>query len=74
LLLPKGHLAKPRYQLIAHATYLRLRPRVSKQKVAVCVDGWFWHGCPKCHTRPKTNRTFWDKKRKDNTEPQGRLG
>jgi len=37
-----------------------------KQKVAVFVDGCFWHGCPKCYTRPKTNRKFWDKKRSDN--------
>ena len=27
---------------------------------------WFWHGCPKCYTRPKTNRAFWDRKREDN--------
>jgi DNA mismatch endonuclease (patch repair protein) len=38
----------------------------AKQKVAVFVDGCFWHGCPKCYTRPKTNRAFWDKKRTDN--------
>jgi len=37
-----------------------------KNKVAVFVDGCFWHGCPKCYTRPKTNREFWDKKRADN--------
>ena len=37
-----------------------------KKKVAVFVDGCFWHGCPKCYTRPKTNRKFWDKKRTDN--------
>jgi len=37
-----------------------------KHKVAVFVDGCFWHGCPKCYTRPKTNRAFWDKKRADN--------
>jgi DNA mismatch endonuclease (patch repair protein) len=37
-----------------------------KQKVAVFVDGCFWHGCPKCYTRPKTNRAFWDKKLEDN--------
>jgi DNA mismatch endonuclease (patch repair protein) len=38
----------------------------TKQKVAVFVDGCFWHGCPKCYTRPKSNRKFWDKKREDN--------
>lgn len=37
-----------------------------KQKVAVFVDGCFWHGCPKCYTRPKTNRKFWDTKRETN--------
>ncbi len=37
-----------------------------KQKVAVFVDGCFWHGCPKCYTRPKTNRKFWDEKLEDN--------
>jgi len=37
-----------------------------KQKDAVFVGGCFWHGCPNCYTRPKTNRKFWDKKREDN--------
>lgn len=37
-----------------------------RQKVAVLVNGCFWHGCPKCYTRPKTNRAFWDKKHADN--------
>ena len=35
-------------------------------QVAVFVDGCFWHGCPKCYIRPKTNRAFWDRKREDN--------
>jgi len=33
-----------------------------KQKVAVFVDGCFWHGCPRCYRRPKSNRKFWDAK------------
>ena len=33
-----------------------------KQKLAVFVDGCFWHGCPKHGTRPKGNRQFWDAK------------
>ncbi len=37
-----------------------------RRRVAVFMDGCFWHGCPKCYTRPKTNRAFWDKKRTDN--------
>ena len=33
-----------------------------KQKVVVFVDGCFWHGCPKCYRRPKSNLDFWDSK------------
>ncbi|MGA7894254.1 MAG: very short patch repair endonuclease [Candidatus Sulfotelmatobacter sp.] len=32
------------------------------QRVAVFVDGCFWHGCPKCGHTPKTNRPYWRKK------------
>lgn len=28
-------------------------------KVAVFVDGCFWHGCPKCYRAPKTRSAFW---------------
>ena len=30
-----------------------------KHKVAVFVDGCFWHGCPMHATQPKGNRVFW---------------
>ncbi len=33
-----------------------------KLKLAVFVDGCFWHGCPKHATKPKNNRTFWQRK------------
>lgn len=33
-----------------------------KQKIALFVDGCFWHGCDKCYRRPKTNRKYWDGK------------
>ncbi|MGD0410799.1 MAG: very short patch repair endonuclease [Verrucomicrobiota bacterium] len=32
------------------------------QRVAVFVDGCFWHGCPKHGTRPRHNRAFWQRK------------
>jgi DNA mismatch endonuclease (patch repair protein) len=31
-------------------------------KLAVFVDGCFWHGCPEHGTQPKGNRAFWKKK------------
>lgn len=32
------------------------------RKVAVFVDGCFWHGCKSCRTVPQTNRDFWKNK------------
>ncbi len=29
------------------------------KKLAVFIDGCFWHGCKKCCTVPQTNTTFW---------------
>jgi DNA mismatch endonuclease (patch repair protein) len=29
------------------------------RKVAVFVDGCFWHGCPRCYKAPRRNRAFW---------------
>jgi DNA mismatch endonuclease (patch repair protein) len=37
-----------------------------KNKVALFVDGCFWHGCPKHGTRPKTNAGFWNEKLRRN--------
>ena len=33
-----------------------------KQKIAVFVDGCFWHGCPKHSNLPANNRAFWKRK------------
>ena len=35
-------------------------------RVAVFVDGCFWHGCPEHGVRPKTNTAFWDNKLEEN--------
>ena len=39
-----------------------------KHKIAIFVDGCFWHGCPEHGVRPKTNSSFWDKKIQGNIE------
>lgn len=31
-------------------------------RLAVFVDGCFWHGCPECGHVPKTNNGFWSEK------------
>lgn len=37
-------------------------------KVAVFVDGCFWHGCPIHGTRPKANSSWWAQKLEGTTE------
>lgn len=32
------------------------------EKLAVFVDGCFWHGCKQCRSIPESNRDFWQEK------------
>ena len=41
-------------------------------KVAVFVDGCFWHGC-RCKTIPKANRRFWRDKIENNRRRDRRV-
>ena len=42
----------------------RIRPDFvfPELKLAVFVDGCFWHACPKHATKPRNNRAFWRRK------------
>jgi DNA mismatch endonuclease (patch repair protein) len=33
-----------------------------KQRVAVFIDGCFWHGCPRCYQAPSSAKAFWSAK------------
>ena len=33
-----------------------------RAKIAVFVDGCYWHGCPEHHTQPATNPEYWSAK------------
>ena len=71
----KGRDTKPERQLRSAVHALGLRYRVSvrplknirrtadlvftRHKVAVFLDGCFWHGCPEHHTVAATNAEFW---------------
>ena len=33
-----------------------------KERLAVFVDGCFWHACPRCYIKPKQNARFWREK------------
>lgn len=41
----------------------------SKKKIAIFVNGCFWHRCPYCNpSTPKTHKSFWLNKFKKNIE------
>ena len=33
-----------------------------RNRVAVFIDGCFWHGCPDCYRLPEDNRPYWQEK------------
>ena len=49
----------------------------TRARVAVFVDGCFWHGCPEHATWPRTNAAFWREKietnRRRDAETDARL-
>jgi DNA mismatch endonuclease (patch repair protein) len=50
-----------RKDLLVRAGGKRTHPDIvfTKQKVAVFVDGCFWHGCPEHRVIPKSNQDYW---------------
>ena len=34
----------------------------TRKKIAIFIDGCFWHKCPECFKGPKTNKKFWSEK------------
>lgn len=44
-----------------------------KLKIAVFVDGCFWHGCPVHGTSPKRNALFWQQKISQNRSRDRRV-
>jgi DNA mismatch endonuclease, patch repair protein len=39
-----------------------------RRRVAVFLDGCFWHACPEHGTVPKANRSYWEPKLRRNRE------
>lgn len=40
----------------------------TKKKLAIFIDGCFWHKCPICFKEPETRKEFWMKKIGSNVE------
>lgn len=55
---------------IALANMRPVRPDVAftRWKVAVFVDGCYWHGCPEHGTSPRVNASYWSAKLATNRE------
>ncbi|GAA3118982.1 hypothetical protein GCM10010466_07330 [Planomonospora alba] len=80
----KGRDTKPELALrrAVHALGLRYRVAVRplpgrrrtadlvfpRLRIAVFLDGCFWHGCPEHHSVAKTNSTYWAEKVRVNRE------
>ena len=52
------------------ASGTRVRPDIAftARKVAVFVDGCFWHGCPQHGSKPAVNVWYWEPKLRRNNE------
>jgi len=52
----------------------RVRPDIvfTRKKVAVFVDGCFWHSCPIHGSRPSVNQSYWSRKLARNIERDAR--
>jgi DNA mismatch endonuclease (patch repair protein) len=44
-----------------------------RARLAVFVDGCFWHGCPRCYRAPSSNRTYWKMKVQRNRDRDARV-
>ena len=69
------HARKLRYRKdVRPASDLRCSADVvfSRCRVAVFVDGCYWHGCPEHFRAPKTNTRWWLEKIKGNRERDAR--
>ena len=66
------HRAGLRYRVDERVGSGRSAPRpdiaFTGQRIAVFIDGCFWHQCPEHATMPKANRDFWEPKLRRNVE------
>jgi DNA mismatch endonuclease (patch repair protein) len=53
-----------------HDRHVPGTPDISNRryKLAVFIDGCFWHGCASCYKEPTTNASFWRNKLKANRQ------
>ena len=57
-----------RYRLAYHTPAGRADIAFPARRVAVFIDGCFWHGCPHHYVRPRSRDEFWANKLRANVE------
>lgn len=57
-----------RYRLQLRIEGIRVDISVPAKKLAVFIDGCFWHGCPDHYVHPRRNSAFWDETLRENVE------
>lgn len=59
-----------RYRVHYSISDIRIRPDIvfTRRRVAVFIDGCFWHGCPEHGNVPDTHRGYWSAKLRRNVE------
>ena len=61
-----------RYRLQVKTAHGKIDLAFKGKKIAVFVDGCFWHGCPAHYVRPRSSSEFWADKLRQNVERDSR--
>lgn len=73
LLHRRGHRFRTNLRLQTGAGTVRPDIVFTRRRVAVFIDGCYWHCCPEHGTRPRTNVEYWDAKLRMNVERDVRM-
>jgi DNA mismatch endonuclease (patch repair protein) len=57
-----------RYRLHLRTPHGRPDLVLARHRVAIFIDGCFWHGCPEHYVYPRTQQAFWLRKLSENVE------
>lgn len=60
-----------RYRIHDRSVYGTPDISFKNERIAIFIDGCFWHGCKKCYVPPKTNEMFWRNKMIENRKRRG---
>jgi DNA mismatch endonuclease (patch repair protein) len=66
----RSALWKAGLRYLTHAETPLGRPDVvfPRRRIAVFIDGCFWHGCPQHYVRPRTRTDHWEGKLRENVD------